>query len=150
MCIQSTYYFVIASVIDIVMFFIYGVICWNILPHDEHCFQLDVITTLAGIVLVSLLGLHLLEMIMKSCFRNTEELQGDNQFNPGSFYCGIFFTLLHLIKFILVCALILPNLKDSQEACGNIIIAFSAFYVAVAVFVVVMRVIGHIKQIKTG
>ena len=141
MCIQTpSYYLVIASIIDIVMFFIYGGIAFKGVSHDDHCSQSVVISTFAAIVLVSLFGAQLLEAITQCCINNTPDA------DAKSFYAGIFFTSLHLIKFVLVCAIILPNLKDASQACGVIITVFSAFYVVAAFSVVVLRVTGHIRH----
>ena len=141
MCIQTpSYYLVIASIIDIVMFFIYGGIAFKGVSHDDHCSQSVVLSTFSAIVLASLFGAQLLEAITQCCINNTQDA------DTKSFYAGIVFTFLHMIKFVLVCALILPNLKDAQQACGDNIIVFSAFYVVVAFFVLVVRVIGHIRH----
>ena len=141
MCIQTpSYYLVIAAVIDIAMFLIYGAFSVNVFSHDDHCTQSDVIDTFATLALVYVFGVHLLESILHCWINNTQDP------DPKQFYAGILFTSLHLIKFVLVCALILPNLKDAQQACGDNIIVFSAFYVVVAFFVLVVRVIGHIRH----
>ena len=141
MCIQTpSYYRVIAAVIDIAMFFIYGGICFKILPPGDNCSHSDVIHTLAMIALVYFFGVHLLELIIQCWINNTQDP------DPKSFYAGIVFTFLHMIKFVLVCALILPNLNDAQQACGVIITVFSAFYVVAAFSVVVLRVTGLIRH----
>ena len=141
MCIQTpSYYLVIASVIDIVMFFIYWGISPEILPHDARCTHSDVISFFSWIALVYVFGVHLPESIIQCYLNKTQDP------DPKKFYAGIFFTFLHLIKFVLVCALILPNHKDAQQACGDGIIVFSAFYVVAAFFVLVVRVIGHIRH----
>ena len=141
MCIQTpSYYLVIASVIDIAMFLIYGAFSVNVFSHDDHCTQSDVIDTFATLALVYVFGVHLLESILHCWINNTQDPE------TKKFYVGILFTSLHLIKFVLVCALVLPNLKDAQQACGVIITVFSAFYVVAAFSVVVLRVTGHIRH----
>ena len=141
MCIQTpSYYLVIAAVIDIAMFLIYGAFSVNVFSHDDHCTQSDVIDTFATLALVYVFGVHLLESILHCWINNTQDPE------TKKFYVGILFTSLHLIKFVLVCALVLPNLKDAQQACGVIITVFSAFYVVAAFSVVVLRVTGHIRH----
>ena len=141
MCIQNpSYYLVIAAVIDIVMFFFYGIITFKVLPPDDRCTHSDVIDTLATIALVYVFGVHLLESILHCWINNTQDPE------TKKFYAGILFTSLHLIKFVLVCALVLPNLKDAQQSCGVGITVFGAFYVVAAFFVVVVRVLGHIRH----
>ena len=141
MCFQTpSYYLVIAAVIDIVMFFFYGIISFKVLPPDDRCTHSDVINTLATLALVYVFGVHLLESILQCWIKNTHDPE------TKKFYAGILFTSLHLIKFVLVCTLILPKLKDAQQSCGDGIIVFSAFYVVAAFFVVVVRVLGHIRH----
>ena len=141
MCIQTpSYYLVIASVIDIIMFFIYGGVAFKGVSLDDDCTHSDVINIFATIVLVYLFGVHVLEWITQCCINNTQDA------DTKSFYAGIVFTFLHMIKFVLVCALILPYLKDAQQACGVIITVFSAFYVVAAFSVVVLRVTGLIRH----
>ena len=141
MCIQTpSYYLVIASVIDIVMFFIHWGISPEIFPHEDRCTHSDVIAIFSWIALVYVFGVHLPELILQCWINNTQDPE------TKKFYAGILFTTLHLIKFVLVCALILPNLKDAQQACGDGITVFSAFYVVAAFFVVVVRVLGHIRH----
>ena len=141
MCIQTpAYYLVIAAVIDIVMFFFYGIIRFKVLPLDDDCDQSGVLSILSTMALVYVFGVYLLELILQCWINNTQDP------DPKKFYAGILFTSLHLIKFVLVCALVLPNLKDSQHACGDGIIVFSAFFFVSALCVVVVRVIGLIRH----
>ena len=90
--------------------------------------------------LVYVFGVYLLELILQCWINNTQDP------DPKKFYAGILFTSLHLIKFVLVCALVLPNLKDAQQACGDGIIVLGAFYFVATLCVVVVRVIGLIRH----
>ena len=146
-------YFIIPSVIDMAVLLIVGVIGVNILTPSFNCVNKDVMHNLNVMVLVCVFGVHCLEMIIQCCLgyqRTNAYTTDDDQFNPKSFWAGIFFTFLHLIKLIVICAVILPNLKYIQETCDNTIIFFSILFVLVAFFVVVFRVIGHIKHVRIG
>ena len=154
MCIQnSPCYFIVASVIDMAVWLIVGAIGVNILTPSFNCVNKDVVVHLNVMVLVCVFGLHILEMIIQCCVgyhRTNAYTTDDDQFNPKSFWSGIFFTFLHLIKLLVICIVILPNLKYPQETCDNTIIFFSILLMLVAIFVVVSRVIGHIKHKQIG
>ena len=138
----------IASVIDIAISFIVGVITLNIIKPSFNCINRDVMVNLSVIAVVGSMGVHGLDMLIQCCVKRNGDNTENNQFNPKSFWAGIFFTFLHLIKLLVICAVILPNLKYPQETCDNTIIFFSILFVLVAVFVVVFRVIGHIKHVR--
>ena len=151
MCVQNAYfYFIMTSVIDIATSIMVAVVGVNILTPNFNCINKDVVNNLNLIVLVCVFGVHVLEVIIQCCIqgglgRDTPE---DNQFNPKSFWAGIFCTFLHLVKLIVICAVILPNLKYPQETCDNTIIFFSILFVLVTLFVIVCRAIAHIKQVR--
>ena len=151
MCVQNAYfYFIMTSVIDIATSIMVAVVGVNILTPKFNCINKDVVNNLNLIVLVCVFGVHVLEVIIQCCIqgglgRDTPE---DNQFNPKSFWSGIFFTVLHFIKLLVLCAIILPNLKYPQETCDNTIIFFSILFVLVTFFVIVIRAIAHIKQVR--
>ena len=150
MCIQTANgYFIMTSVIDIATSLMVAIGGVNILTPSFNCINKDVMHNLNWIVVVCLLGLVGLEMIIRCCVQvmfagDTQ----DNQFNPKSFWSGIFVTFLHFIKLLVLCAIILPNLKYPQETCDNTIIFFSILFVLVTFFVIVFRAIGHIKHVQ--
>ena len=152
MCIQNAYgYFIMTSVIDMAVLLINGVIGVNIRAPSFNCVNKDVMDNLSLIVLVCVFGLHILEMIIQCCVgyhRTNAYTTDDDHFNPKSFWAGIFCTFLHLVKLIVICAVILPNLKYPQETCDNTIIFFSILFVLVTFFVIVLRAIAHIKQVR--
>ena len=153
MCIQNAYgYFIMTSVIDIATSLMVVVISANILTPSYNCINKDVMSNLNWIVLACVIGVVGLEMIIQCCVQRilARDTPEDDQFNPKSFWSGIFFTVLHLIKLLVLCAMILPNLKYPQETCDNTIIFFSIIFVLVTIFVVVFRVVGHIKHVQIG
>ena len=149
MCIQNAYgYFIMTSVIDIATSLMVVVISANILTPSYNCINKDVMSNLNWIVLACVIGVVGLEMIIQCCVQRNGDNTDDNQFNSRSFWSGIFFTFLHLIKLLVLCAIILPNLKYPKETCDNTIIFFSILFVLVTVFVIVFRAIGHIKHVR--
>ena len=140
---------IIASVIDIAISFIVGVITLNIIKPSFSCINRDVMVNLSVIAVVGSMGVHGLDMLIQCCVKRNGDRNGeDNQLNPKSVWAGIFFTFLHLVKLIVICAVILPNLKYPQETCDNTIIFFSILFVLVTFFVIVCRAIAHIKQVR--
>ena len=151
MCVQNAYfYFIMTSVIDMAVLLIVGVIGVNILTPSFNCINKDVVNNLNLIVLVCVFGVHGLEVILQCCIQGglATATPEDDQFNPKSFWSGIFFTVLHFIKLLVLCAIILPNLKYPQETCDNTIIFFSILFVLVTFFVIVCRAIAQIKQVR--
>ena len=149
MCIQNAYgYFIMTSVIDIATSLMVVVISANILTPNYNCINKDVMSNLNWIVLACVIGVVGLEMIIQCCVQRNGDNTDDNQFNSRSFWSGIFFTFLHLIKLLVLCAIILPNLKYPKETCDNTIIFFSILFVLVTIFVIVFRAIGHIKHVR--
>ena len=149
MCIQNAYvYFIMTSVIDIATSLMVVVIAANILTPSYNCINKDVMSNLNWIVLACVIGVVGLEMIIQCCVQRNGDNTDDNQFNPKSFWSGIFFTFLHFIKLLVLCAIILPNLKYPQETCDNTIIFFAILFVLVTLFVIVFRAIGHIKHVR--
>ena len=93
MCIQTpAYYLVIAAVIDIVMFFFYGIITLYVLPLDDDCSQTGVRSILSTMALVYVFGVYLLELLLQFWINNTQDP------DPKKFYAGILFTNLHLLQ----------------------------------------------------
>ena len=153
MCVQNAYfYFIMTSVIDIATSIMVAVVGVNILTPSFNCINKDVVNNLNLIVLVCVFGVHGLEVILQCCIQGglATATPEDDQFNHKSFWSGIFFTVLHFIKLLVLCAIILPNLKYPQETCDNTIIFFSILFVLVTIFVVVFRVVGHIKHVQIG
>ena len=149
MCIQNAYvYFIMTSVIDIATSLMVVVISANILTPSYNCINKDVMSNLNWIVLACVIGIVGLDMIIQCCVQKNGDNTDDNQFNSRSFWSGIFFTFLHLIKLLVLCAIILPNLKYPKETCDNTIIFFSILFVLVTVFVIVFRAIEHIKHVR--
>ena len=139
---------IIASVIDIAISFIVGVITLNIIKPSFNCINRDVMVNLSVIAVVGSMGVHGLDMLIQCCVKRNGDNTEDNQFNPKSVWAGIFCTFLHLVKLIVICAVILPNLKYPQETCDNTIIFFSILFVLVTFFVIVLRAIAHIKHVR--
>ena len=111
-----------------------------------------------GFRLIAILTMvvHVIEITIQ-CFVKDGEV-GDKTFNPKSFWTAVIFTIIHLIKFIVVCAAMIPKVKPSvvddelnnPHSCGNDITVFGPMYAFIAFMLILYRTGLHICHITYG
>ena len=99
---------------------------------------------------------HVIEIIIQ-CFVKVGEV-GDKTFNPKSFWTAVIFTIIHLIKFIVVCAAIIPRAKPSvvddqlndPHSCSNDVTVFGPMYAFITFMLILYRTGLHYCRINYG
>ena len=91
---------------------------------------------------------HVLEIIIQCFVRVDVSFEsGDKTFNPKSFWTAVIFTIIHLIKFIVVCAAIIPKVKPSviddelnnPHSCSYDVTVFGPMYAFITLMLILYR-----------
>ena len=111
-----------------------------------------------GILLIAMLTLvaHALEIIIQWFVKVGEH--GDKTFKLKSLRTAVIFTIIHLIKFIVVCAAMIPKVKPSvvddelnnPHSCGHDITVFGPMYAFITFMLILYRTGLHICHITYG
>ena len=94
-------------------------------------------------------GVHILEILLQCYVKETRQLKIDDPFNPRSFWAGILFTVLHVIKqffTFLVMVSHIPSPSDTNKGCVHNIDVFGVMFVISGVVVILLRIYFHYRH----
>ena len=142
----------VPTFLDLMMSIITGLVCAY---EPDGCVNQAVSE---GIELIAILTIvtHVLEILIQWKVKVGET--GNKIFNPLSFWTAVIFTIIHLIKFIVVCAAIIPKVKPSivdditkaPHSCRIDFTVFGPMYAFIIFMFILYRAGLHYCHIKNG
>ena len=136
-----------------------SIITINVCAYEpDGCVNQGVTEGLRVIAILTIV-VHVLEITIQ-CFVKDGEAFNYNPptFNPKSFWTAVSFTIIHLIKFIVVCAAIIPNVKPSVvddelnnlHNCSNDVTFFGPVYAFITFMLILYRTGLHYCHMTYG
>ena len=131
------------SFLDILMASVVIFLYWK---ENDDCVTVEALYYFNIIGIIKLV-VHILEIILQWCVKETGQLQIDDLFNPRSFWSGILFTVLHVIKQYFTFLVMVSHIPSNpNKGCVHNIDVFGGMFVFSGLVVILLRIYFHYRH----